>query len=120
MVRLASILFWPIFGLQILALGVMLFFALASGPATAVNGDVAGGIMSGLVPPFLWLGLAAIVYFVRRSLPWRVLALIMVIAPLVYIALPTSGGVMVQEFDPKTGRVVRERPLEEMTPANTL
>jgi hypothetical protein len=118
MIRLLSILFWAVLGLQLLALGAMLFLALASGPATAVNGDVAGGIMTDLVPPMLWLGLAAVVYFIRRTLAWRVLALVMAVAPLVYIALPTSGGVMVQEFDPKTGRVVRERPLEETPPSN--
>ena len=120
MIRLLSILFWAVFGVQLLALSAMLFLALASGPATAVNGDVAGGILTDLVPPMLWLGLAAVVYFIRRSLPWRVIALVLAIAPLVYIALPADGGVMVQEFDPKTGRVVREGPLEETPPSNAL
>ena len=78
-------LFWTVTGLQLLGLGGMLFFTLASGLSAPANQHAS--IVRDILAPAAWFVAVIFLYRIRPSLVIRALALLLSLAPLLYMTL---------------------------------
>ena len=78
-------LFWMVTGLQLLGLGGMLFFTLASGLSAPANQHAS--IARDILAPAAWFVAVIFLYRSRPSLVIRALALLLAVAPLLYMTM---------------------------------
>lgn len=83
-------LFWTVTGLQLLGLGGMLFFTLASGLSAPANQHAS--IARDILAPAAWFVAVIFLYRSRPSLVIRALALLLAVAPLLYMTLRAYGS----------------------------
>lgn len=95
---LLGIVFWTLAAVEGVALLFMLFVSLTAGPRMAENGDVATPLFWNVLLPLTAL-LAAILLFARtRSLVARGIALVIVLAPVVWLFTWTEGETIYTTF----------------------
>jgi hypothetical protein len=99
---LLGFVFWTLAALEGLVLLFMLFVSLAAGPAMAENGDVATPLFWNVLLPLAAL-VGAILLFARSRAPVpRAIALLIVLAPVVWLLTWTEGETIYTTF-PTTG-----------------
>ncbi|HEU5482514.1 MAG TPA: hypothetical protein VFU80_05430 [Sphingomicrobium sp.] len=88
---LLGIVFWTLAAIEGLWLLFMLFVSLAAGPRMAENGDVATPLFWNVLLPLAAL-IGAILLFARGRAPvMRAIALLVVVAPVIWLLTWTEG-----------------------------
>lgn len=94
-----GILFWTLATIELAALLFMLFFGLAAGPSMAENGDMMTPLLLNVLLPLAAL-IVAIILFARSSIPaLRALALLIVIAPVLWLLASPEGETIRTTFE---------------------
>ena len=95
---LIGIVFWTLATLEISWLLFMLFMSLAAGPRMAENGDLATPLFWNVLLPLAVL-IGAILLFARTRIPaLRVVALLVVLAPIAWLLTWTEGETIRTQF----------------------
>jgi hypothetical protein len=90
---LLGIVFWALAAIEGLWLLFMLFMSLAAGPRMAENGDMWSPVLTNVLLPLALLTGAILLFALTRSLATRGLALLVVLAPIVWLfTAPTGEG----------------------------
>ena len=94
-----GIVFWTLAAIELAALFFMLFFGLAAGPRMAENGDMVTPLFWNVLLPLAAL-IVAIILFARSSIPaLRALALIIVVAPILWPLAAPEGETIRTTFE---------------------
>jgi hypothetical protein len=88
---LLGIVFWTLAALEGLGLLFMLFVSLAAGPRLAENGDLATPLFWNVILPLVALIVAVLLFARTRSVVPRGIALLIVIAPIVWFFASPPG-----------------------------
>jgi hypothetical protein len=94
-----AIIFWTLAALETAALLFMLFFSLAAGPGMAENGDMATPLLWNVLLPLVVLAGAMILFVRARSMPVRLLCLVVVLVPVFWILKPPAGETICTKFE---------------------
>jgi hypothetical protein len=95
---LLAIVFWTLAAVEGAVLLFMLFVSLAAGPGMAENRDLATPLFWNVLLPLAGLT-GAIVLFTRSRAPaWRGLALLIVVAPVLWLVSWTEGETIYTNF----------------------
>lgn len=96
---LLGIVFWTLATLEGVWLLFMLFVALAAGPRMAENGDVATPLFWNVLLPLIALIGATLLFARTRSPVTRGIALLIVLAPVVWLFTWTQGETIYTTFE---------------------
>ena len=96
---LLAIVFWTLATMEGLWLLFMLFMGLAAGPRMAENGDVATPLFWNVLLPLAALAGVILLFARTRSLVTRGIALLVVLAPVLWLFTWTEGETIYTTFD---------------------